>query len=48
MQAYGAFILTFPIMNSYHNELVFPLRKLDPWMDHILASACKRLSDDPS
>ncbi len=48
MQASGAFLLAFSIMNSCHNELVFPLRKLDPWMDHILASVRKRLSNDPS
>jgi hypothetical protein len=36
------------VLNSYHNEHVFPSINLHPENGHILANACKRSSSDPS
>jgi hypothetical protein len=43
-----AFLSASLAPSSYHNEHVFPSRNLQREKDHVLASACKRLSSDIS
>jgi hypothetical protein len=48
MSSLGAFLSTSLTPNSYHNEHISPLKHLHLEKDHILASVCKRLNNDPS